>query len=68
MLMTRQEMEEVIRALTARDFVKSMTAHHDHKAWMDVYHGRLDRYVIYIKFAGDPVSGFLCARRSREMR
>lgn len=58
--MTRRDMEEAIRGLTPRDFVKSMTAHHDHRAWMDVYHGRFGTFVIYIKFAGDAASGFVC--------
>lgn len=56
----RRDMEDAIRGLAARDFVKSMTAHHDHWASMDVYHGRSGSYVIYIKFAGDAVSGFAC--------
>jgi len=34
--MTRQDMEDVIRALTRKDFYKSTTTFHDHRIWMDV--------------------------------
>ena len=30
----------VVRALSRRDFYKSMTTHADHRVWQDVYHGR----------------------------
>lgn len=32
---------EVVLALTARDFHKSMTTHADHRIWQDVYHARI---------------------------
>lgn len=58
--MTRADMEDVIRALTRKDFYKSMTAHSDHRIWMDVYHGRADGQEIYIKFVADVVTEFTC--------
>lgn len=32
-----EAMKEVIKALTPRDFYKSMTTHADHRLWQDVY-------------------------------
>lgn len=58
--MTRQDMEDVIRALTRKDFYKSTTTFHDHRIWMDVYHGRTEDYEIYIKFVQDAVTEFSC--------
>ena len=58
--MTRKEMVGVIQRLTRRDFYKSMTTYHDHRVWMDVYHGRSDGYLIYIKFVQDVVTDFTC--------
>lgn len=58
--MTRQDMENVIRALTGKDFYKSTTTFHDHRIWMDVYHGRTEDYEIYIKFVQDAVTEFSC--------
>lgn len=56
----RQDMENVIRALTRKDFYKSTTTFHDHRIWMDVYHGRAEGYEIYIKFVQDAVTEFSC--------
>lgn len=58
--MTRRDMEDAIRALTRRDFYKSTTTFHDHRIWMDVYHGRTEDYEIYIKFVQDAVTEFSC--------
>ena len=58
--MTRQDMEDVIRALTRKDFYKSATTFYDHRIWMDVYHGRTEDYEIYIKFVQDAVTEFSC--------
>lgn len=58
--MTRSDMIGVIKRLTRSDFYKSMTTYHDHRIWMDVYHGRADGYEIYIKFAQDAVAEFTC--------
>lgn len=35
--MSKLEMHDVVRNLTAADFHKSMTAHHDENVWHDVY-------------------------------
>jgi motility quorum-sensing regulator/GCU-specific mRNA interferase toxin len=58
--MTRADMIGVIKGLKRRDFYKSMTTHHNHRVWMDVYHGRADGYEIYIKFVQDTVAEFTC--------
>lgn len=58
--MTREDIVRVIKGLRRVDFYKSMTTHHDHKVWMDVYHARSDGYVIYIKFVQDSVAEFAC--------
>lgn len=58
--MTRADMVRVIRALTRREFFKSVTSFHDHRVWMDVYHARSDGYDIYIKFVQDTVAEFTC--------
>jgi motility quorum-sensing regulator / GCU-specific mRNA interferase toxin len=39
----------VIRALTARDFYKSMTTHADQHVWQDVYRPSTDAGDIYLK-------------------
>lgn len=36
--LTDDDMLDVIANLTRKDFYKSMTAHHDHSIWQDVYH------------------------------
>lgn len=37
--LTVADMLSVIACLSRRDFYKSMTTHHDHHVWQDVYHG-----------------------------
>lgn len=39
-----------VQNLTRRDFYKSMTTHHDHRLWQDVYHGQWQGKELYIKF------------------
>lgn len=39
----------VIRALTARDFHKSMTTHADHRIWQDVYRPMTEVGEVYLK-------------------
>ena len=58
--MSRADIVNVIKKLNRRDFYKSMTTHHDHKVWMDVYHARTGGYEIYIKFVQDAVAEFVC--------
>lgn len=58
--MNRADIVRVIKALERRDFYKSMTTYGDHMIWMDVYHGKSDGYVIYIKFVQDVVAEFVC--------
>lgn len=58
--MIRQDMERVIKALTVKDFYKSTTSYHDHRKWMDVYHGRSDGHENYIKITSDAVTEFTC--------
>lgn len=40
---------EVVMALTARDFYKSMTTHANHKVWQDVYHPATETGEVYLK-------------------
>ncbi len=35
--MSRSDMHDVVRALSLKDFFKSMTAYHDENVWHDVY-------------------------------
>ncbi|PWW46762.1 type II toxin-antitoxin system MqsR family toxin [Melaminivora alkalimesophila] len=42
-------MIEVIKALTPRDFYKSMTTHADHRIWQDVYRPRTAVGHVYLK-------------------
>ena len=42
-------MVSVIKALTARDFHKSMTTHADHRIWQDVYRPRTIVGEVYLK-------------------
>ena len=58
--MTRRDMEDVIRALSRKDFYKSTTTFHDHRIWINVYHGRTEDHEIYIKFVQDAVTEFSC--------
>jgi motility quorum-sensing regulator/GCU-specific mRNA interferase toxin len=39
----------VIKALTPKDFYKSMTTHADHKIWQDVYRPVTDAGEVYLK-------------------
>jgi motility quorum-sensing regulator / GCU-specific mRNA interferase toxin len=43
------DMLNVIRALTIRDFYKSMTTHADHRVWQDVYQPSTDAGNVYLK-------------------
>lgn len=58
--MTRADIVSVIKGLRRIDFYKSMTTHHNHKVWMDVYHARSGGFEIYIKFVQDSVAEFAC--------
>lgn len=51
--LTEPEMRKVVIALKRSNFYKSMTTHHDHKVWQDVYHGQApDGTAVYIKITG----------------
>ena len=39
----------VVQALTATDFYKSMTTHHDHRIWQDVYRPITPAGQVYLK-------------------
>ena len=40
----------VVLALTAADFLKSMTTHADHRIWQDVYHAKTVKHAdVYMK-------------------
>jgi motility quorum-sensing regulator / GCU-specific mRNA interferase toxin len=43
------DMLNVINALTAADFYKSMTTHADHRVWQDVYRAKTDNGEVYLK-------------------
>ena len=40
---------EVVMALTAKDFYKSMTTHADHRIWQDVYRPATSAGKVYLK-------------------
>lgn len=42
-----------------RQFVKSMTAHADHRVWQDVYYVPSEAGVLYVKFTADVMTEFL---------
>ena len=44
--------------MTRNHFYKSMTSHHDHRKWQDVYHVPSGGMVLYVKFTDDVVSAF----------
>ncbi|WP_350223392.1 type II toxin-antitoxin system MqsR family toxin [Leclercia adecarboxylata] len=46
---SRQEIFDVVLALEPTDFYKSMTAHHDHTCWHDVYRTVYKDQTIYMK-------------------
>lgn len=48
--MTRSEAFAVIRQLSSANFYKSMTTHHSHKVWQDVYHAQWREKMLYVKF------------------
>lgn len=43
------EIVEVVMALTAKDFYKSMTTHADHTIWQDVYRPATKAGEVYLK-------------------
>ena len=43
------DMLEVLLALTHTDFYKSMTTHHDHTMWQDVYRPHTKAGAVYLK-------------------
>jgi motility quorum-sensing regulator/GCU-specific mRNA interferase toxin len=43
------DMLAVIRALTTKDFYKSMTSHDDHRVWQDVYRPTTPAGMVYLK-------------------
>ena len=43
------EIIEVVMALTAKDFYKSMTTHADHTIWQDVYRPKTRAGEVYLK-------------------
>jgi len=47
--MSDDEVLDVIHGLTPRHLYKSMTSHHDHTMWHDVYHSRYKKWNLYIK-------------------
>lgn len=43
------EMLDIVKALTLKDFYKSMTTHADHRIWQDVYHPSTPAGDVYMK-------------------
>ncbi|TAM63217.1 MAG: type II toxin-antitoxin system MqsR family toxin [Rhodanobacter sp.] len=39
----------IVKALTTADFHKSMTTHHDHRLWQDVYRPTTSAGAVYLK-------------------
>jgi motility quorum-sensing regulator / GCU-specific mRNA interferase toxin len=54
----RGEIAAAVQSMKATHFYKSMTFHHDHRRWQDVYHVPHEGKVLYIKFTDDAVSEF----------
>ncbi len=52
-------MVDVVQGIKAAHFYKSMTALHDPSAWQDVYHVPWGGLVLYVKFTGERLTGFL---------
>lgn len=50
---TRHEILATVLGLTKSDFYKSMTTHHSHKIWQDVYKPRVEKegegLILYVK-------------------
>ena len=44
-----EEIVEIVMALTAQDFYKSMTTHADHTIWQDVYRPTTKAGEVYLK-------------------
>lgn len=45
----QQQMLAVVMALSKSNFYKSMTTHHDHTVWQDVYHASASMKDVYLK-------------------
>ncbi len=56
---TRAGIVEVIRSMRPGHFYKSMTSLIDSSIWQDVYHVPWEDEVLYVKFTGNCVTGFL---------
>jgi motility quorum-sensing regulator/GCU-specific mRNA interferase toxin len=44
-----EQIVDVVAALTAKDFYKSMTTHADHRLWQDVYRPKTPAGDVYLK-------------------
>lgn len=44
-----EQIFDVVAALTAKDFYKSMTTHADHRVWQDVYRPKTPAGDVYLK-------------------
>jgi motility quorum-sensing regulator/GCU-specific mRNA interferase toxin len=55
----RGSIANVIQSIERRMFYKSMTTHHDHRLWQDVYHVPVaDGPALYVKFQANVVTEF----------
>jgi motility quorum-sensing regulator/GCU-specific mRNA interferase toxin len=47
---------DAVEGLKPGDFYKSMTTHHDHRTWQDVYHAQVADLAVYLKiqYVTDP--------------
>ena len=61
---SKQEIIDVVIALSANDFYKSMTAYHDHTCWHEVYRPHYRGQSIYLKLI---VSGSLLIVSFKEL-
>lgn len=50
----RADIVECVLELTHREFYKSMTSHHDHRLWQDVYHPTFRERQLYVKIQISP--------------
>ena len=57
--MGEQEVVDVIRGLSARDFEKSMLSDFDPTIWQDVYKPVADGRELYVRFTRDAQGGLL---------
>lgn len=54
----RERIVATIRSMARKHFYKSMTSHHNHRIWQDVYHVPSDAGLLYVKFSSGYIAAF----------